>query len=79
MGQALIDRHFGHQVKDKETFQDAEVYYRLLDDDDSSALNAGDLPDCEPRAGKGVLSWRIIWVKISVDDILKYFRICPRK
>ena len=44
MGQALINRHFGHHVKDQETFQDADVYYRLLDDDDSSALNAGVTP-----------------------------------
>lgn len=48
MGQALIDRHFGHQIKNQETFQDAEVYYRLLDDDDTSALNAGP-SDCDPR------------------------------
>ncbi|XP_045158695.2 uncharacterized protein LOC123524512 isoform X2 [Mercenaria mercenaria] len=48
MGQALIDRHFGHQLKNQETFQDADVYYRLLEDDDSSALNAGP-SDCNPR------------------------------
>lgn len=48
MGQALIDRHFGHQVKNQETFQDADTYFRLLDDDHSSALNAGDLSHCEP-------------------------------
>ena len=54
MGQTLIDRHFGHQVQDKEIFQDADVYYRLLDDDDSSALNAGALSDCEPRAGRAI-------------------------
>lgn len=51
MGQALIDRHFGHQVKNAETFQDADVYYRLLEDDDTSALNAGP-SDCDPRPGK---------------------------
>ena len=52
MGQGLVDRHFGHHVKNQETFQDAEVYYQLLDDDDSSALNGGDMSDCEPRPGK---------------------------
>ena len=54
MGQALIDRHFGHQVKNAETFQDADVYYRLLEDDDTSALNAGP-SDCEPRPG--IIIW----------------------
>lgn len=48
MGQALIDRHFGHQIKNQETFQDADVYYRLLEDDSTSALNAGP-SDCDPR------------------------------
>ncbi|KAL4235616.1 hypothetical protein ACF0H5_004011 [Mactra antiquata] len=48
MGQALIDRHFGHQLKKQETFQDADVYYKLIEDDDSDALNAGS-SDCEPR------------------------------
>lgn len=48
MGQALIDRHFGHQLKNQETFEDAEVYYRLLEDDDTNALNAGP-SDCNPR------------------------------
>ena len=51
MGQALIDRHFGHQVKDQETFTDSDAYFRLLDDDDSSALNSGELSDCQPRPG----------------------------
>lgn len=50
MGQALIDRHFGHQVKNVQTFQDADVYYRLLEDDDTAALNAGP-SDCDPRPG----------------------------
>ena len=49
MGQLLIDRHFGHNVKDGETFQDDNSYYRLLEDDNSSALNAGPLSECEPR------------------------------
>ncbi|KAK3611987.1 hypothetical protein CHS0354_011647 [Potamilus streckersoni] len=49
IGQAIIDRHFGHQVKDEETFRDDDVYFRLLDDDESSALNAGDISECEAR------------------------------
>ena len=51
MGQSLIDRHFGHQVKNADTFQDAEIYYKLLDDDDTAALNSGPMSDCEPRPG----------------------------
>ncbi|CAC5409797.1 unnamed protein product [Mytilus coruscus] len=49
MGQALIDKHFGHNVKSQETFQDADVYYRLLDDDETEALNSGTMSNCEPR------------------------------
>lgn len=51
MGQALIDKHFGHNVKSQETFQDTDVYYRLLDDDETEALNSGTMSDCEPRPG----------------------------
>ena len=55
MGQMLIDKHFGHNVKDdKEIFKDDDTYYRLLEDDDSSALNAGELSECAPQPG---LSW----------------------
>ncbi|KAH3698494.1 uncharacterized protein LOC127862312 isoform X2 [Dreissena polymorpha] len=49
MGQALIDKHFGHHVKGGELFQDADIYYRLLEDDDTSALNSGS-SDCDPRS-----------------------------
>lgn len=50
MGQALIDKHFGHDVKSDETFQDApDKYYRLLEDDESTALNAGETSQCEPK------------------------------
>ena len=51
MGQALIDKHFGHNVKSVETFQDANVYYKLLDDIETEALNSGTMSDCEPRPG----------------------------
>ena len=51
MGQALIDQHFGHEIKNQETFTDSDAYFRLLDDDDSSALNSGELSDCQPRPG----------------------------
>ncbi|XP_060077398.1 uncharacterized protein LOC132556952 [Ylistrum balloti] len=52
MGQNLIDKHFGHNVKSTsdEVFQDSpDKYYRLLEDDESSALNAGEMSQCEPR------------------------------
>ncbi|XP_071117898.1 uncharacterized protein [Haliotis cracherodii] len=51
MGQQLVEKHFSHQVKSgQETFKDEKVYYRLLDDDDSIALNdAGKMSECEPR------------------------------
>ena len=51
MGQALINQHFGHQVANQEDFRDDDTYYRLLEDDDTTALNAGDVSHCEPRPG----------------------------
>lgn len=54
MGQHLIDEHFGHHVKGKAktTFKDSDsAYYRLLEDDESNALNAGDISECKPRPG----------------------------
>ena len=73
MGQALIDRHFGHQVKDQEKFEDRDVYYRLLEDDDNSALNAGS-SDCKPRPGD-YLSTLLLY--LAKQNILKY-EICVR-
>ena len=65
MGQALIDKHFGHNVVPDEIFQDAaDKYYRLLDDDESNALNAGEMSECEPRLGKIIMSFNFcgqIW------------------
>ncbi|XP_056018682.1 uncharacterized protein LOC125670590 isoform X2 [Ostrea edulis] len=49
MGQKLIDQHFGHNLKSAEKFQDSDALYRLLDDDDSTALNAGEMSECGPR------------------------------
>ncbi|XP_076462011.1 uncharacterized protein LOC143294531 [Babylonia areolata] len=48
MGQNLIDSHFGHHVKADEEFQDAEVYYRLLEDTETGALNGDTISQCEP-------------------------------
>ena len=51
MGQALIDNHFGHQVKEETVFKDDDTYYRLIEDDESTALNAGATSTCRPRPG----------------------------
>ena len=51
MGQNLIESHFGHHVKEAEVFQDADVYYRLLEDTETSALNGSSITQCEPRKG----------------------------
>ena len=56
MGQELIDQHFGHHVKQEKEFKDDDTYYRLLEDDESSALNAGATSQCEPMSGK--ISWK---------------------
>ena len=61
MGQDLIDTHFGHHIKHDEVFQDAEVYYRLLEDAETSALNGGTVTHCEPRLG-------MIIIHINNDD-----------
>lgn len=52
MGQKLIDQHFGHNLKSNQTFEDSDTLYRLMDDDESTALNAGEMSTCEPRPGK---------------------------
>lgn len=52
MGQALIDQHFGADInKHQIIFKDDETIYRLLEDDQSTALNAGTVSQCEPRPG----------------------------
>lgn len=49
MGQKLIDQHFGHNLKSSQMFEDSDTLYRLMDDDESTALNAGEMSTCEPR------------------------------
>lgn len=50
MGQSLIDKHFSHSAKkDTELFRDDDTLYRLLEDDESNALNADVSSECEPR------------------------------
>ncbi len=52
MGQSLLDKHFAHSAKkDTDKFQDDDTLYRLLQDDESNALNADVSSDCEPRPG----------------------------
>lgn len=56
MGQQLIDRHFGYNVKTDEIFRDDQTYYRLMEDDETSALNSGSVSECEPQPGS--FFWR---------------------
>ena len=51
MGQSLLDQHFGHNVKSEQVFKDDDTYYRLLEDDKSNALNAGETSSCQPTSG----------------------------
>ncbi|ELU10998.1 hypothetical protein CAPTEDRAFT_203097 [Capitella teleta] len=48
MGQMLIDQHFGHRVGSSSVavFKDDDTMYRLIEDDESSALNAGETSEC---------------------------------
>lgn len=53
MCKQLVDRHFGHNVKnDSEEFKDDNSIYRFIEDDESNALNAGIKTQCEPRPGR---------------------------
>ena len=53
MGQALVDQHFGHQVRtDDLTFHDDDRLYRLVEDDETAALNGGSSSECQPRPGE---------------------------
>ena len=51
MCRELVERNFGHGVeKGKHTeFKDDSSIYRLLEDDESTALNSGMSSVCEPR------------------------------
>ena len=50
MGQALIDQHFGSDVKKSSEFKNDDTYYRLIEDDETMALNSGS-STCAPRPG----------------------------
>eukprot|EP00794_Sanderia_malayensis_P004765 gene4765-5392_t len=52
MCKQLVEKHFGHSVKDKGQieFRDDDTIYRFLDDDQSNALNSEASSSCEPRS-----------------------------
>ena len=50
-GQYLIDNHFAHSVKHQSGFENSDKLYRLLEDDDSDALNHGDASECLSKSG----------------------------
>ena len=51
LGGELISRKFGHHVCNDHDFKDGYFFYRLLDDDETNALNMEELSECEPRPG----------------------------
>ena len=51
VGQNLIDRHFGNQVKQDQVFKADDTLYQLLEDSDTNALNTGATTLCTPRPG----------------------------
>lgn len=57
MGQMLVDKHFGHNVKSANdvTFSADDTLYRLLEDDESSALNIGETSQCITMSGERIL------------------------
>ena len=81
MGQMLIDRHFGHKAGAADAqFANDDTLYRLLEDDQSSALNAGETSECAPMSvnelGEGIrrLILQIYSVFLSADG-----RVCIAK
>lgn len=48
IGQHLIEQHFSHTVRGNDEQFRLDGYYRLLEDDESRALNAGALSECAP-------------------------------
>ena len=50
MGQELITQHFGHTLKGDEEKFTRDGYYRLIEDDESKALNGGAISECAPVA-----------------------------
>lgn len=54
-GNNIVEKHFAHAAKkDTEKFQDDDTLYRLLEDDESNALNADVSSDCQPRPAADV-------------------------
>lgn len=52
MGSALLQQHFAKGVKKLTEFRDdEESLFRLLDDEESMALNAGTMSECLPQPG----------------------------
>ena len=62
MGQQLIDRSIGVSLCPTNVFSTADdAFYRLVEDDDSTALNVGDYIICgDPKQGQ-VISARGLW------------------
>lgn len=67
MGQQLIDRHFGHNLKSEQVFHDDDVYYRLMEDDNTSALNGGVITECEPQSGR-VINFECFFIFFFLFD-----------
>lgn len=50
MGNILLRQHIARDVRtpNEQTFKNEDVVYRLLEDENSAALNAGTLSECKP-------------------------------
>ena len=51
MCQQLVQRHFGHSIKNETVFKDDNTIYRFIEDDQGNALNSGIHTQCESRPG----------------------------
>lgn len=50
MGNILLRQHIARDVRtpNEQTFKNEDIVYRLLEDENSAALNAGTLSECKP-------------------------------
>ena len=62
MGQQLLSRKFCHHVTDDHDFKDGFFFYRLIEDDESIALNTKFSSELEPQPGKFHLLVCHLWV-----------------
>ena len=52
MGKELVSRQFCHAINGSSGFKADGEFYRLFEDEETNALNGGDMSQCEVRKGR---------------------------